>query len=356
MDLFYEIVQVALQLRSSLSHAPSDLEWNFLFEESQQQAIAGIIFDTLEILSEKGQKPPLPLLYEWIGLSEQIKKQNKIVNKRCKNITTIFAEAGFDTCILKGQGNALMYPNPLSRMSGDIDIWVWGNRDAITKFVRSKTPDVLELEHHIDFPIFEDVAVEVHYVPSVLFTPIYNRRFQKWSSEQIDYIKKNGNITQYGYIIPSVSFNAIFQMAHIYIHFFIEGIGMRHFVDYYYVLRGLKSTDKFQVVENIRKFGLERFACGVMWIEKYCLGIGDEYLLFEPSEIIGKLIQKEMEKGGNFGQYDSRFTMRNKGFLARGAADIARLFSLAYVFPSECFWKVIEKITNQRWKFKKNSI
>ena len=37
---------------------------------------------------------------------------------------THLREDGLRCCILKGQGNALMYPNPYSRTPGDIDVWI----------------------------------------------------------------------------------------------------------------------------------------------------------------------------------------------------------------------------------------
>lgn len=52
----------------------------------------------------------IALLYEWLGMAEQIKNQNHLLNRRCGEIERIFVETGFHTCILKGQGNALMYP------------------------------------------------------------------------------------------------------------------------------------------------------------------------------------------------------------------------------------------------------
>ena len=82
--------------------------------------------------------------------------------------------------ILKGQGNALKYDNPFCRMSGDIDIWVDGTRDNINKFVRNRCPDAFEQEHHIEFPIFKDVEVEVHYKPCTLLSGSANRNFLKW--------------------------------------------------------------------------------------------------------------------------------------------------------------------------------
>ena len=42
------------------------------------------------------------------------------------HVSEWFRKKGFRTCILKGQGNAMMYPNPCSRTPGDFDIWVEG--------------------------------------------------------------------------------------------------------------------------------------------------------------------------------------------------------------------------------------
>lgn len=351
--LFFELIQVALGQKESLTKNPSEQEWKAMFDMAKKQAVAGIAFLALNKLAEIGQKPPLPLLYEWIGLSEQIKAQNKLVNNRCIEVTKLFADAGFRSCILKGQGNAMMYPNPLARTSGDIDLWVWGDRCEITKFVKDRISSAFEQYHHIVFPIYDDVLVEVHYTPGRLLSPIYNKRFQEWC----DNYKRNDNQPiddSSDFNIPTVGFNVVYQMVHIMTHFFVEGIGLRHFIDYYYVLVKV-NEERLKVKEiqdTLRWLGLERFAKGVMWIEKECLNISDEYLILDPDEKIGKIILKEMIEGGNFGQYDARYALRKKGYLMRGITDTYRLIKLAKYFPSESIWKIVRKIENQKWKVK----
>lgn len=54
-----------------------------------------------------------------------------------EKISKIFADSGFHTCLLKGQGNALYYPNPFVRQSGDIGLWVEGKCDDVVWFVHS---------------------------------------------------------------------------------------------------------------------------------------------------------------------------------------------------------------------------
>lgn len=96
--------QVALGNRVVLSRTPSETEWHDLYKMCQKQSVTGVALDALESLSEQRQKPPLDLLYQWIGDAEQIKQQNLRVNRRCVEISRMFAEVGFKTCILKGQG------------------------------------------------------------------------------------------------------------------------------------------------------------------------------------------------------------------------------------------------------------
>lgn len=361
MQLFEELIQVALGNRKSLSKTPNDKEWEAIFITSVKQAVTGFAFEALDTLAANGQKLPTTLFFDWIGISEQIKKQNLLLNKRCKEITQIFSEAGYKTCILKGQGNARMYPNALSRTPGDIDLWVYGKygvdktpigslKKEIISFVRERTPDAFEQSYHIEFPIFEDVMTEVHYVPNILFNPNQDRKFRKWC-QSID----NSTILyceDVGFSVPSIQFNAVYQMVHIFSHFFTEGIGMRHFIDYYYVLNKISPSYIITVKQTLHHLGMQKFASGVMWIEHQVLGIPENCLILKPSESVGRLIMREMEEGGNFGQYDQRYTARNKGLIERCLADTWRLMTLARVFPTECFWKIMEKITNQKYKLK----
>ncbi len=354
---------------------PNEQEWKILFDMSKKQAVAGIAFAALDTLSKSGQKPPLNILYQWLSISEQIKAQNELVNKRCQEITTLFAEAGFQSCILKGQGNARMYESReprvesregqetgmdlgLYRQSGDIDIWIRGTREEIKAFVVSKVPDAQDGDLHIDFPIFKDVPVEVHYKPRYSAIPKYDKRLQAWfkeyADEQFSHDVSLSETSEEKVCVPTVNFNVIQQMSHLMGHFFVEGIGLRQFLDYYFVLMHLQKEGYTEDYNHLFDYlGLLKFARGVMWIEKELLGLEDKYLVVEPSEKIGRLIQEEMEEGGNFGHYDERYnTLRNKGLLARGSADVYRLLHLATTFPSETFWKILHKIENQRWKVK----
>ncbi len=237
MDIFYELIQVSLGRRNSLSRKPSDKEWEKLYLKSQQQAVSGIVFGTLDELSKNGQKPPHTILYDWIGMSEQIRQRNILLNQRSVELSKMLGEAGFDTCILKGQGNARMYPNPLLRQSGDIDVWINDSKEHIVSFVKQHYPQVFVSSHHVDYPVFDDVDVEMHYEPNYSFTWRHQKKLKIFVEEHRDEQFCNSvqligmdNIIN----VPTDDFNIIFQLSHMHRHFFYGGIGLRHIIDFYY--------------------------------------------------------------------------------------------------------------------------
>lgn len=136
-------------LRYSLLAVETDLkikdgEWPGIFALSERHSLLGVIFHGIK---NNGVKPPQAVFYQWLSYSEHIRALNMKVNEVAFEVTRLFEQNGFRSCILKGQGNALSYPDPYSRTPGDIDIWVKpeGNgkskkedvRRAVTSFVQS---------------------------------------------------------------------------------------------------------------------------------------------------------------------------------------------------------------------------
>ena len=93
--------------------------------------------------------------------------------------------------------------------------------------------------------------VEVYFFPCSMNNPIYHARLQKWFRRNADLQCSNvvslpdgaGDIA-----IPTTAFNVVYQLTHLYHHFFDEGIGMRQIIDYYYVV-----CDFYKVYQNSSK-------------------------------------------------------------------------------------------------------
>ena len=315
MDLFFELIQVALEQREKLSSTPSDKEWADLFTISGMQSITGVTFLALEKLHEHEQYPPINLLYEWIGISEQIKRQNAQMNHEAARLTNLFENEGHQTAILKGQANALLYPNPLSRQPGDIDIWVSGGKKKILQTLQGlnlfkgkleqydTTEDATETYHHIHLPENENgIEVEVHFrASSGNLNPVTNRRLQKYLNDEINLER---TLVYDGFYVPSVKFALVMQLAHIQRHLLTEGVGLRQLMDYYYLLKSDAKNERSEVMPRLREFGLSHIAGAVMWVLKEVLGLEDKYMIAPVDEKRGNMMLSIIMEGGNFGHYN----------------------------------------------------
>ena len=347
---FYELIQVALNesangVRTFTQCTLTESDWEQLHNICQKQSVLGLAFIAIERLGNEGMKLPLNILYRWLAEAENIKQKNLRVNKRCVELTQMFAEAEMQSCILKGQGNALLYSNPLSRTPGDIDIWIRAERDVICNYVQNKFPGEKAGKLHIDFPIFKDVPVEVHFMPRFLYTPWHNKALQTFFAEgaerqfkhEVSLDGDNGSVA-----VPTLEFNIIYQMTHMMGHLMGAGIGLRQFIDYYYLLKSYTGDRDFRHLFN--QMGLLKFARGVMWIEKELLGLEESFFVVEPLEKMGRQIQRIMEEGGNFGQYSKINTFRRSSLFGRVVGGIRQSLRNVRFFPSEAIWKIIKKV------------
>ena len=123
--LFFEFLQIAIGNRKSLSAAINNSDWHRLFDFCQKQALIGVGFSAVEKLHTQGIACPANLRMKWMASALQIEKRNALLNEQCSQLARRYEHDGLSTCILKGQGNCLNYPEGLRarRMPGDIDVW-----------------------------------------------------------------------------------------------------------------------------------------------------------------------------------------------------------------------------------------
>ena len=234
-----------------MSKVIAGMDWQELYSFASKQALLGLCFEGIERLGkeypEELKQNPIgrELLMTWMGKAQQIRRQNMKVNAVASKLFSMLREDGMRCCVLKGQGNALMYPNPYSRTPGDIDVWIDASRERIMEYAQKK----FELEDDIRLQHLETsldgVPVELHFFPCSMNNPIYHARLQKWFKRNADLQCSHivglpdgaGDIA-----IPTTAFNVIYQLTHLYHHFFDEGIGMRQIIDYFLVVNDFSKN------------------------------------------------------------------------------------------------------------------
>lgn len=352
--LFFELIRIAIGRQESFSHTPTDEEWRELFAEAKRQTLVGVLYEGLSHISAD-QKPPHQLLINWHATVQKIILDNKRVNHDTVWVSERWERLGYRSVILKGQGNALLYPDPMLRIPGDIDIWLDGDRKNIVDYIRSHFPKLEVTRIEMDFPVRKDTSIEIHFLPSFLYDPFKNRKMQRYFSRQLA-CPKQVELPEEGTInIPGDEMNLVFQLSHIYRHLFFEGIGFRQLMDYYYLSQVLSSPDgarlKETVLPVIRDLGLTDFCSALMWVLGEVFHMPQELMLTVPNEKRGRFLLGEVMRAGNFGHSDDRVgnwaKMSRWERLTWGTRWSWRLIGQ---YPREVFWHPYYRISQYAWR------
>lgn len=363
INMFFMLLRYSIGTSHRFPEGLSEEDWRNIYKIAQQQSLLGVLFDSIQ------QNPAIrlerKLLLKWYAACERIQQGNRKTNQAAVELTRFLKELGPRGCILKGQGNTLNYPNPYSRMSGDIDVWVMpgekGNgregKDAFVRkmigYAKRRNPKVRALYHHVDAGIFKGIEVEIHYRPSFRNNLIHNARLQRWFekvaekqfSHEVELPDGLGRIC-----VPTNAFNRIYQMAHISNHFILEGIGLRQLLDYYFVLKqGYTEDERWKDAELLRCFGLYEMAGAVMYVLQKVLHLEERLLLVPVDVRRGRFLLKEIMLAGNFGQYDERVE-HHASRLGLHIQRFRRNLRLMWYFPSECLWEPVFKIYHFFWR------
>ena len=398
--IFFEFLRFCI---GTVQEVPSSLkgaDWRVLYAMARKQCLVGVLFDGIKRLPadvgmDKG------LLFQWMAQNQTLRKANARLDKAAVEVAEWFGRKGFRTCVLKGQGNALLYPPGMERTPGDIDLWVDGGDRKVVSFVRSLSPDEKVCYHHIGFPEYNGVEVEVHFRPSFLFCFRHNRRLQGYyervMDEQFAHKVKLGR--QGDVAVPKAEFNLIFQLTHIFTHLMNEGIGLRQLLDYFFLLKNTDfigntnggvfgantdftdNTDKIGgnadgdgfllntdftddtdriggnadgvdrrlLQDELRRLGLWEFAGAVMYIMKEVFGLEDNRLIVPPDVKRGRLVLKEVLEAGNFGQYDKRNWFGHSA-LGHNLQRLYRDMRLVRYFPEEALSEPFFRIWHFFWR------
>ena len=403
------------EVKDFLDGTKGCFDWDACYQFAQRQTLQGVLFDGIKRLP-KELAPARPLLLRWLSDSESIRRRNMRMDRASAYIYNKVCAAGFRCCILKGQGNALLYPHPSSRTPGDVDVWVMASREELRHIALSLTEgdgsSLQESLNHIGL-MLHGVSVELHSTPALLNSPLHNSRLQRWLKRNADLQCSNrvalpGNAGEVA--VPTVSFNVIYQLCHLFHHCFYEGVGLRQIVDYFFVLmntdfsgktdRGTGNTDgdvcflntdftdctdsfcgntdgdgRFlntdctdytdsscgglgevdpggslvALQRELRWLGLWEFAGAVMYIMKEVFGMPAYRLIVPPHEKYGRFVLNEVLEAGNFGKHDARNRFGRSQF-GHNLQRVYRDIRLVRYFPAEALSEPIFRIWHFFWR------
>ena len=390
--IYYKFIQFALGTYEGKEFldgsALNGFDWQRFYDFAKKQTLVGIIMEGISRLP-KAVAPKQGLLMNWFMMSQNIRRQNMMLNAATAKIYNKVKAAGYDCCILKGQANAAMYANPAARTPGDVDMWVDASREEIRQLAQTLAKENGRIDeesyNHIALTT-NGISVELHYTPGFMANFTYNRRLQQWFRESIDTQCRNmiALPDEAGEVAASTAdFNAVYQLYHLYHHYFYEGVGLRQVVDYYYVIlnfeletqnsklnnsKSAKPTiqnSKLKTQHSLTRLGLWHFAGAMMYVLHEVLGLPEEKMIAPMDKKRGEMLLNDILCGGNFGHHDERHawgrdTYDGNGFkhgaLGHNLLRLHRDLRLLRYYPSEALSEPVFRLWHYywRWKMKKS--
>ena len=232
------------------------------------------------------------------------------------------------------------------------------SREQITEYAKKhfELGDDIRYQH-VETSV-DGIPVELHFFPCTMNNPIYNARLQKWFKRNVDLQCSNvvslpdgiGEIA-----IPTTAFNVVYQLTHLYHHFFDEGIGMRQIIDYYYVVSMLNVNCEMLtwLPKELKYLGLWKFAGAVMYVLHEALGLSGEKMTVPMDEKRGKLLLAEILEGGNFGRHFTKYGhFTQQGMAKKYFLKIWRNMHFVRYYPAEALSEPFFRTWHFFWRLR----
>ena len=340
-------------LRSGLWNSPIDtdlfsgvVDWERIMKMAQMQTVGGVLFDGISNLPS-AMHPPVELMRKLYQTVVRIEQSHQLLNLQLVRILSALQSNDIYPILLKGQGLAQNYPNPVRRQCGDIDLYV--GKDNCQKAIEI----LLELGAQADEEsnerspkhkgfYLDNVSVELHFIVERLRNPIQNRRFQCWTELYLN--RTNAivwNLDNAEVLLPPVNFNALYIFSHLFLHFIQGGVGLRQLCDWVLFLHAFnEQINQQELMRDLKSLGLLRawqmFGC--LAVNK--LGLPENEFPFYSTRY-GKQSQKvlaQIFQSGNFGHF-KEMGQHPSGYLAGKLHSLSIrnkwMFQIFRIFPKE---------------------
>lgn len=326
-----------------------NLDWDTVLQIAKKQTVVGIVADGISSLPATLTSNSR-ILGNWVPLVLNIEEQNRRVNVEVVRQAELFDRIGLPFILLKGQGCASFYPNPLHRQCGDIDVYIGLDRSEEIKKCIVEEGYQISYENRIHFCYnAKETSVECHKLAHHFCCPWLNSAFQRIAIKELQ--EENPSRFECDgrtIAIPNDTFNAFYLFIHFFEHFYHEGVGLRQLCDWALLMK--KSEDKIdwdKVYQYVRKVHALRAWRTFYAIAKRFLGL----CLKQETESLPLFTRKAKERDirfvmndifsvGNMGKYGAeakafRAKKQNKSTLHPYIYRVARIIYLIPFFPEE---------------------
>ena len=352
---FFSLLRISLwQGNEDLSifeNLSSD-HWEQIYETAKSQALLAVIYDGVNSLP-KGLMPDKKLLIKWFVNSGKVEKSNIVIDNILQEFSSKIKKENIQFILIKGQGLASLYPSPLHRQCGDIDIVVndKSKYQELYQLMCSYTDSKpLFRVKHVSFD-YCGTNIEIHKNIMNLHNPFRINKVNKF----IDHIIERDGYDYYQSGNESIkllphTINAVYILKHAFDHLVTFGVGLRQVCDWTIFIKTYKDKlDKKEITHLLKLCSLHEAANMFAYISINYLGLSVDDIPFEYHENKkqGEFLYNDILSGGNFGTFRKGYSV-NKNAVLRRTNTALTIFKRSIKFikfsPTETLWYPLMQI------------
>lgn len=230
---FFELLRAGLWGKKCSPSFEEFFDWRYVYRLSKEQSVLGLLVSGIE---QYGLKPPSPLSLKMVSEIHQIECRNEAMNAYLAELIQEMNAAGINVLLVKGQGIAQCYNQPLRRVSGDIDFL----SDAISykKAIHFMLPKSTHANPERRYSKHKSFVVPPWYVEihGSLRTGLSSRVDRVIDGVQYDtFVEHHTRIWEDGdthVVIPEINNDVFFVFTHFLMHFYREQIKLKQICDW----------------------------------------------------------------------------------------------------------------------------
>lgn len=332
-------------------------EWQEVYRLGKAQGVTGILFEKVKVLP-KEVAPPKELALRWMSHTMSVERQTKILYQKSAEFAELMTQDGLQTMVLKGLALIGYYPNPWHREYGDLDCYLYAEKDGkVTWDGCYERGNCIAETHGVEVKRgfykhshikYKGMEVENHQFALPIKDGPEVKALERELRRQVASSERLERIGQTHLYRPSADFTALFLTAHSLSHFLFESIKLRHVLDWaFFVKAEHKHIDWDNFWQWCERMKYTRF---VMCLNYIC----EHYLEMElPQELykseddeIAVLTEKVLDD--IFGGY-SLYTQDHSGLMHRVMiirSYLKGLWKFHQVHQRNAFWLLGRRMKN----------
>lgn len=262
---------------ASLGKADRQL-WLDIISVAEKQEVCGLLFDAIATLPAE-QKPDQELLMRFAATIMNMEQGNKSYRQEVVKMFDSLKAEGLDPILLKGLAIAELYPNPLHRHVGDIDLFVPLDRQH--QFIKCFEKDGAKKDTEFDAKHtllkHNGFSWELHFRSTYFFHPRSEHRFRILEAEDTSAdMLCHETIDERSVTVFPPMLNMVYLTAHIQHHLVLEYVTLRQVIDWTLILhheRTALGIGEVALVRQLERLGLYKLYRAIGYISTTYLGL-----------------------------------------------------------------------------------